>query len=194
MWVQFLPGIGQQFALQYWPLVFAAFGYKLLGQIEKSLSPHLERELDTFYRRAAAVHFNALHCGACIYAAAETFVCDNAGDSYIVFAVAVLREHLELTPSRPGHRGELSTTEHDLAFDFVVVGATTHSAPLDSWLHEQSIVSYLRSDRVRSAIWDLSRLPPGSHHPDSTTFQWLRRSLVTVDTRWTALICSNYMH
>jgi hypothetical protein len=158
------------------------------------LSPHLERELDTFYRRAAAVHFNALQSDACIYAAAETFVCDNAGDSYIVFVVAVLREYLRLTPSGPGRNGELSTAEHDLAFDFAVVGATTHSAPLDSWLLEQNIVSYLRSDWVRSAIWALSHLPPGSHHPDSKTFQWLRRSFVTIDTRWTVLIYSNYIY
>jgi hypothetical protein len=169
---------------QYWPFVFELFGSdRFLGKIAKSLSPYLEMALDTFYRRAAAVHFEALQRDSSIYVAAETFVCDYAGNSHVVAAFAILRENFELTPGHSSRYGELATAKNDLAFDFAVVGPAMPSAPLDSWLHEQSTATHFSSNRVQSVIWELSRLPPGPHLSDSASFRWLRRSFQTVVTR-----------
>jgi hypothetical protein len=139
--------------------------------------------LDTFFRRAAAVHFGALQRGSSIYVAAETFVYDFAGNNHVVSAFAILREDFELTPSHSCRFGEFATAKNDLAFDFAVVGQAMPSAPLDSWLHEQSAITQFSSSRVQSVICELSRLPPGPHLPDSASFRWLRRTSKTVLTQ-----------
>ena len=166
-------------------MVFTVFGREsFLGPIAKILSPSLEMALETFYRRAAEVHFTALARDSCIFVAAETFICENAGDNYLVSAVAILRADLELAPGHSRHRSsELAAADHDLIFDFAVDGTAIFSAPLDSWLHEQSLVAHFTSTRTRSVLWDLSRLPSGPHLPNSPSFRWLSRSFQTVPTR-----------
>jgi hypothetical protein len=118
-----------------------------------------------------------------MYVATETFICEIAGDHILVTAFAVLRRELELVPSHSVYYPALMAAGCDLAFDYVVTGNATYPTPLDDWLHGQSLVRYLSSERAKSAIWDMSRLPPGHHLPDSTTFRWLQRTIITLETR-----------
>jgi hypothetical protein len=118
-----------------------------------------------------------------MYVATETFICEIAGDHLLVTAFAVLRQELELAPSQSGHYPALMAADCDLTFDFVVTGAATYPTALDDWLHGQSLIKHLSSERSKSAIWDMSRLPPGHHLPDSTTFRWLQRTLLPLETR-----------
>jgi len=137
-----------------------------------------------FYQKAAAIHLAALRRQSSVYVATETFICEIAGDHLLVSAFAVLRQDLELVHSQSSRYPALMAAGCDLVFDYVVTGTATYPTPLDDWLHGQSLVKHLNSERAKSAIWDMSRLPPGRHLPDSATFRWLQRTLLTLKTRY----------
>ena len=137
----------------------------------------------TFYGRAAETHFAALQRQSSIYVATETFICEVAGDHLLVTAFGVLRQELELTPSNAGHYPALMALGCDLDFDYVVTGTASYPTSLEDWLHGQSLMKHLNSERAKSAIWDMSRLPPGPHRRDSMTFRWLQRTLLPLETR-----------
>jgi hypothetical protein len=147
------------------------------------LPRYLERALLMFYWKAAAVHYAALQRQSSVYVATETFICEIAGEHHLIMAFAVLREDLELVQSQSTCYPELMAAGSDLAFDYVNTGSATYPIPLDDWLHEQKVVNHLNSERAKTAIWDMSRSPSGSHIPNSKTFRWLQRSIITVPTR-----------
>jgi hypothetical protein len=147
------------------------------------LPRYLERALLLFYWKAAAVHHAALQRQSSIYVATETFICEIAGEHLLITAFAVLREDLEVVQSQSSRYPALMAAGCDLAFDYVNTGSAMYPIPLDDWLHGQTLVKHLGSERVKSAIWDMSRLPPGSHLRGSATFRWLQRSIISVSTR-----------
>jgi hypothetical protein len=152
----------------------------MMGRLPKTLLHCLEAPLTTFYARAAAAHFSALQRNSSLYVATQAFICEFAGESHVISAVAIL---YELTPSHSSRFGELAAASRDLAFDFAIVAITAYPTSLDSWLHEQHLVQYLSSDRTKFAIWNLGRLPPGNHCNDSPTFRWLQRFILPVSTK-----------
>jgi hypothetical protein len=143
----------------------------------------LEQGLIAFYSRAAAVHLAALQRQSSMYVATETFICDMAGEYITVTAFAVLRQELELISNNSGHYPAIMAAKRDLEFDHVTTNTAMRPISLDDWLYGQSLVKHLNSERAKSAIWDMSRLPPGPHLPDSTTFRWLQRTLLVLETR-----------
>ena len=150
------------------------------------LSYPFEAALRTFFLRSAALHIDAMRRQSSMFAAAERFICDCAGNSVELTAFAVLRKEydLELSPaSQHLYASALTVAREDLVFGFVVTGTATDHTSLDNYLHNQHLADYLDSERVKSALWDLSRLPSGSHVPDSATYAWLQRSLLPMYTR-----------
>lgn len=139
-----------------------------------------------FYFRAATVHLAALRRGSSVYVATETFIYEQAGEPVMATTFAVLREvyDLAVSPScRSSSTTALEAARCDLEFDFVIAGVVADPTLLDDWLCEQLLIQHIRSERSKSAVWDLSRLPTGSHLSDSKTFRWLKRDLRYVDTR-----------
>ena len=102
----------------------------------------------------------------------------------MITAFAVLREGLELVLSNSGHCPAHTAAGYDLEFDYVITGAVAGPTQLNDWLLVQSLVEHIGSKRAKVAIWEMSRLPPGPHRPDSTSFQWLQRTLLPIDTRY----------
>ena len=150
------------------------------------LSQSFETPLRTFFLRSARLHVDALRRQSSLFAAAERFICDHAGDSVELTAFAVLRKEydLELSPaSQHPYASALTVAREDLVFGFIVTGTATDHTSLDNYLHNQRLADYLDSERVKRALWDLSRLPSGSHVPDSATYAWLQRSLLLMDAR-----------
>ena len=145
-----------------------------------------ETSLRTFFWRSAGLHIDAVRRQSSLFAAAERFICDQAGNSHELTAFAVLRKEydLGLSPvSQHPHASALRAAREDLVFGFVVTGTATDHTSLDNYLHNQRLADHLYSERVKRALWDLSRLPSGSHVPDSTTYAWLQRSLLLMNTR-----------
>jgi hypothetical protein len=160
---------------------------KLFRGYDETILPdllhYLEKALLLFYLKAAAVHHAALQCQSSIYVATETFICEIAGEHLLITAFAVLREDLELVQSQSSRYPALMAASCDLAFDYGSTGSAMYPIPLNDWLHEQTLAKRLNSERAKSAIWDMSRLPPGSHIPNSETFRWLQRTIISLNTR-----------
>jgi len=133
------------------------------------------------------VHYAALQQASSVYVATETFVVQYEGEPCKITAFAVLRETYEVAAS-PIHVSlpvsAFQATCNDLVFDFVMVPTNVYPDEPSDWLDGQLLVKHIQSARVMSAIWDLSRVPDGPHHPHSVTFRYLRRSFLPVETRW----------
>ena len=143
-----------------------------------------------FYVRAASVHLAALRRGSSVYVATETFIYEHAGKTVMFTTLAILREVYDVAVSPCYHSTSMTALEaaqYDLEFDFIVMDLVVDPSLLDDWLYEQLLIEYLDSERRKSAIWDLSRLPAGSHLSDSKTFRWLKRDLLPLDTRCSRL-------
>jgi hypothetical protein len=114
----------------------------------------------------------------------EIFIYEHAGEDIALTAYAILREQYEVVDSEARlslTALPLAAAQSDLVFDFVNTPAPAYPTALD-WLQGQLVVKHLSSDRSKSALWHLSRLPPGSHLPNST-FRWLQRTLLPIPTR-----------
>jgi hypothetical protein len=126
------------------------------------------------------LHLNAVKHNSSLYAATERFICELAGQTIVLTAFAELRKEYDLAPSPVAHlpyASALTAAQHDLVFGFVFTDLAKGLSSLDEFLHNQSLVDIVGSERTKRALWDLSRLPPGSHLPDSTTYAWLQRTL-----------------
>ena len=136
------------------------------------------------------MHLAALRRGSSVYVATETFIYEQAGKTVMLMTFAILREVYDVAVSPCCHSTSMTALEaarYDLEFDFITADVAVDTKLLDDWLYEQLLIEYLDSERRKSAIWDLSRLPAGSHLSDSRTFRWLKRDLLPVDTRCSRL-------
>jgi hypothetical protein len=136
---------------------------------------------DTFFRHCAEEQSKAIRNGSSIYAAAERFIQGEGNESVMVTFYAVPREEYNQASSPAAQRPtatQTTATQDDLMFDHVITSKAVELHALDDPLHYQYITRYLTSTRVTQALWDLSRLPPGSHHAGSKTFVWLQRQLI----------------
>ncbi|KAJ7187486.1 hypothetical protein GGX14DRAFT_485479 [Mycena pura] len=151
---------------------------------------YLEQPLTAFYARAAAVHHAALQRQSSVYVATETFIREVGEDHRLVTTFATLRPDLGLAPSQSSRYPALMAAGWDLVFDHVITAAT-YPTPLNDWLHGQTMMKHLTAERAKSSLWDMTRLPPGQHVPDSQTFRWLQRTLLNVETSAGPLVTLN---
>jgi hypothetical protein len=113
----------------------------------------------------------------------ETFICDIAGEDHTLTVFVVLQVEFERVPSDSGLSPSMNAAVHDLEFNRLVTSTEKYSVSPDDWLHGQAVATGLSSERATSAMWDMACLLPGPHLPDSKTFRWLQRTLLTIDTR-----------
>ena len=139
--------------------------------------------LSHFHQRTTDAHLGALLEGSSVYVATETFICESAGETWKFTAYAVLREQYDGVPSPYAGTSHPQAMLNDLDCGLVGVPTTSYPDQLGDWLDGQSLVKHVKPSRAMSAIWDLSRLPVGPHHPSSATFRYLRRSFYSVLTR-----------
>ena len=163
---------------------------QIFSVFELGNSPQLHSPFDgllrSFFGRSAKLHLDAVNRQSSLYSATERFIVEHAGRSTELMAFAVLRKEYDLAPSPAAQRpyaSALTAAQDDLVFGFVFTDSATNFDSLDAFLRNQSVVDLLGSERTKRAIWDLSRLPPGSHLPDSDTYAWLQRSLRPIRTR-----------
>jgi hypothetical protein len=141
----------------------------------------VESPLRIFFWNCAGVHQDAIRRQSSIYAATETFICEHAGESLVLTAFALLREKYDWTPSPAAQRSSgpgFKAAQDDLIFGFAITGQASDMQPLRNFLHFQTVCNYISSERTKRALWDLSRLPIGSHVRDSETYVWYQRILV----------------
>jgi hypothetical protein len=115
----------------------------------------------------------------------ETYICEQAGQNIALTAYAMLQERYEVAQSDARLNISalpLAAAHSDLVFGFVTTPAPAYPTSHDDPLHGQLVVKHLSEDRVKSALWHLSRLPPGSHL-EGTAFRWLQRTLLPIPTR-----------
>jgi hypothetical protein len=134
-----------------------------------------------FYQLTTDAHAKAIQRDATLYVASETFIGDLEGETWMFTAFAVLRDQYDV--ARNPSISSSWSPEDDLVFHYIRVPTTDSPDQLDDWLDGQTLVKHINSTGAMSAIWDLSRLPAGPHHPSSTTFRYLMRSFQTVETR-----------
>jgi hypothetical protein len=166
--------------------------WQLFTTADNTLSDNIVVEfphyLSRFYGRTTEVHYEALQRNSSVYVAMETFLYEHAGQTRKLTAFAVLREEYDAAQSPS--MGFLwfspsQAVQHDLAFDFVDLEMPTvdYPSPTDDWSDGQALVEHITSTRAMSAVWDLTRLPIGSHHAHSQTFRYLQRSFHTFESR-----------
>jgi hypothetical protein len=151
--------------------------------------------LSQFCGRTAEVHSEALQRNSSVYVAMETFVYEQAGQTRKLTAFAVLREEYDtvLSPSTSfSWFSPFQAAQHDLVFDCVDLEVPTVDYPsqMDDWSDGQTLVKHITSTRAMSAIWDLTRLPTGSHHASSQAFRYLLRSFYTLESRYIDFLSS----
>jgi hypothetical protein len=118
----------------------------------------------------------------------ETFVYEQAGQTRKLTAFAVLRGEYDAARSPSMSFSWFSpdqAAQHDLVFEYVdhEVPTVDYTSQMYDWSDGQALVKDIRSTRAMSAIWDLTRLPIGSHHAGSQTFRYLQRSFHTFKSR-----------
>jgi hypothetical protein len=145
----------------------------------------VQQLLNVFSQHCVQVQSGAIHIGTSIYAAAERFIHEEGNESVVVTFYAVLREgyHRASSPAAQNPTmASITSAQDDLIFDYVITGAVAELSCLDDPLHYQYIEGQLPSRGTAQALWDLSRLPPGSHQADSLTFVSLQRHLIPLGT------------
>ena len=143
---------------------------------DREISPSLQEALSRFTRRVSCCHSGKSIC----YAATENFVVEHGDEIKVLGCVAVLREKYDFRPNFDDRAGNLARCRKDMIFDFSLQ-TVTHS-PLSDWIQAQVFAALYTNPRICFALWNLGRLPPASHSPDSKSFRWLRQSLSTIVT------------
>ncbi|CAA7262129.1 unnamed protein product [Cyclocybe aegerita] len=155
-----------------------------LGCLEQTLTTRCEvlsplQETFTFFLQ----HLESRHQGLAIcYAATETFVVEYADELKVCACVAVLKEDYDLRPNYDDRVGNFARCRKDFLFEFTLLTVTdTHTSPSD-WIKVQGLANHFQRERIAYALWDLGRLPPASHIPDSDSFRWIRQRISTIPT------------
>ena len=130
-------------------------------------------------------HVESRHSGLNVcYAATETFVIEYEGDAKVLGCVAVLKEKYDLQPNFDDRAGNIARCRNDFIFDFRILDVIDRRSSPSDWIQVQSLADNFSQERVCFALWDLGRLPPASHLPDSDSFRWIKQTLARIPTQY----------
>ena len=130
-------------------------------------------------------HVESRHSGLNVcYAATETFVIEFEGDAKVLGCVAVLKEKYDLQPNFDDRAGNIARCRNDFIFDFRLLDVIDRRSSPSDWIQVQSLADNFSQERVCFALWDLGRLPPASHLPDSDSFRWIKQTLARIPTQY----------
>lgn len=138
--------------------------------------------LSFFFRHVQSRHQGGSVC----YAAIETFAVDYQNEIKVVVCVAVLKEEYDLRLPKPrASMGSANRCRAEFIFEFTLLDVS-HAGPSASpsdWIQVQGSADYFDRERTCFALWDLGRLPPGPHLPDSESFRWIKQSVTAFPAR-----------
>ena len=138
-------------------------------------------------------HIESRHQGLSIcYAATETFVVEYADELTVCACIAVLKEVYDLQPNYNTRAGNLARCRNDFIFDFVLITVVDKGSSPSDWMQVQGLANHFSKERVAYALWDLGRLPPASHIPDSDSFRWIKQRLLSIPSGYVFKILSYF--